>query len=148
MVESQPSKLLVAGSIPVSRSNRPSTAFLFAPSESLYNLFMRIFHRFLVIAAFATAMVFGQEAKKSTGKMAPKMDKMEKMAPKAEVLDINSATKPQLEALKGIGPKYAEAIINGRPFKGKDELLSKKIVPESTYAAIKDLVIARQAAKK
>jgi len=109
---------------------------------------MRIFHRFLLIAAFATAMVFGQEAKKSTGKMAPKMDKMEKMAPKAEVLDINSATKPQLEALKGIGPKYAEAIINGRPFKGKDELLSKKIVPESTYAAIKDLVIARQAAKK
>jgi len=105
---------------------------------------MRIFHRFLLIAAFATAMVFGQEAKKSTGKM----DKMEKMAPKAEVLDINSATKPQLEALKGIGPKYAEAIIKGRPFKGKDELLSKKIVPESTYAGIKDLVIARQAAKK
>ncbi len=87
-------------------------------------------------------MMFGQAAKKPA-------DKMEKMAPKAAaLLDLNSATKPELEALKGIGPKYAEAIIKGRPYKGKDELVSKKIVPEATYTAIKDLVIAKQAAKK
>lgn len=106
---------------------------------------MRIFDRILVIVAFGAAMVFAQEAKKMD-KMAPKMEKMAVKAP--EPLDINSATKPQLEALKGIGPKYAEAIIKGRPFKGKDELVSQKIVPESTYAIVKDLIIAKQRAKK
>jgi competence protein ComEA len=109
-----------------------------------YNCGMKIFNRILVVAAFSAAMVFAQD--KKADKMAPKMDKMAAKA--TELLDINSATKPQLEALKGIGPKYAEAIIKGRPYKGKDELVSKKIVPEATYTAVKDLIIAKQAAKK
>ena len=106
---------------------------------------MRIFNRILVVAAFGAAMVFAQDAKKMD-KMAPKADKMEKKA--AALVDLNSATKGELEALKGIGPKYAEAIIKGRPYKGKDELVSKKVLPEATYTSIKDLVIAKQAAKK
>ena len=65
-------------------------------------------------------------------------------AAKPELLDINSATKEQLDALKGIGSKRADDIIKGRPYKGKDELYQKKIIPKAVYAGIKDKIIAKQ----
>ena len=60
------------------------------------------------------------------------------------LLDINSACKDELDKLKGIGPVRAEAIIKGRPYKGKDELVQKGIIPASVYADIKDQIIAKQ----
>ena len=66
-------------------------------------------------------------------------------APKsAELMDLNSASESELASLKGIGPVRAKAIVKGRPYKGKDELVQKKIVPQNVYNDIKDQVIAKQ----
>ncbi len=65
-------------------------------------------------------------------------------AAKMELLDINSATPEQLDALKGIGEKRSAAIIKGRPYKGKDDLVQKGIIPKGVYDAIKDQIIAKQ----
>ncbi|SDR51095.1 Helix-hairpin-helix motif-containing protein [Rhizobiales bacterium GAS191] len=60
------------------------------------------------------------------------------------LLDLNSATKKELSALPGIGDVRSDAIIKGRPYKGKDELVQKGIVPDSVYQQIKDKIIAKQ----
>lgn len=64
--------------------------------------------------------------------------------PAATLIDINSATVAELQALKGVGPARAEAIVKGRPYKGKDDLTQKNIVPSNVYNDIKDQIIARQ----
>jgi competence protein ComEA len=87
-------------------------------------------------AAKSDSKMMAPAPKASESKMAP--------APKVELLDINSATSDQLDALPGIGKAYSAKIIAGRPYKGKDDLVQKNIVPQATYDKIKDKVIAKQ----
>ncbi len=66
-------------------------------------------------------------------------------APSAsDKLDLNTATAQELAELPGIGDVRSKAIIKGRPYKGKDELVERKILTQSVYDKIKDQVIAKQ----
>ena len=66
---------------------------------------------------------------------------------KKEPMDINSATEKELATLPKIGDVRAKAIIKGRPYNGKDDLINKKIIPQDAYDAIKDVIVAKQAKK-
>lgn len=103
----------------------------------------RVSNRFVMIvfaALWISATAFGQAAKSTPAPAAPA-----KAAQAAtEKLDINSATKDQLMKLPGIGEAYSQKIIDGRPYKAKNELTQKKIIPEATYSKISELIIAKQ----
>jgi DNA uptake protein ComE-like DNA-binding protein len=98
-----------------------------------------------ILRAFAAATLFALAAPafaEAPAKPAPASAAATPAKP--ALLDINSASLADLQALKGVGDVRAKAIVAGRPYKGKDELVQKKIIPQGVYDAIKDQIIAKQ----
>ena len=102
---------------------------------------IRIMIALLGLALFSSIGV-AQSSSQPMGSMAGSA--MQAAGSKAKLLDINSATTDQLDALPGIGGAYAKKIVDGRPYKMNNDLVRKKIIPQSTYDKIKDLIIAKQ----
>ncbi len=88
----------------------------------------------LLSVLLAGSLAYGQQGG-SAGKALPDSGK--------KLLDINTATPQELDALPGIGKAYTQAIILGRPYKDKRELRTRKILPRGTYGKIMALITAR-----
>lgn len=95
----------------------------------------------IAVLIFALALFSGMAAGQTSSKASSATTAGTKAADK---LDINTASKEQLQQLPGIGEAYSQKIIDGRPYRTKLDLVHKKIVPQSTYDKIKDMIIAKQ----
>jgi competence protein ComEA len=113
----------------------------------MYGKNIRLLPAILAFALFATmAHAQGGTTMAPAQKPAATDSSTAAKTKKADLVDINSATKDQLKALPGIGDAYSQKIIDGRPYNSKRDLLTKKILPQATYDQVSAKIIAHRPA--
>jgi DNA uptake protein ComE-like DNA-binding protein len=70
-------------------------------------------------------------------------DRSDGNTPDEKKIDLNSASEEDLTGLPGVGKHEAKRIIAGRPYHDKHDLVTKKIMNESSYNKLRDAVTAR-----
>lgn len=97
----------------------------------------------------ATLCLAAEPATKSTkpAKAPAKTETTKPATTKQGPVDINTASDAELKAIPGLGDAYIAKIVVNRPYANKAQLVSRKVLPESVYAKIKDRIIAKQIKK-
>ena len=104
----------------------------------------------ILLGAFASLALTAAQPAAAPAKTATPAAKTANAAPAAKkaaetkIVDINTASVDELKALPGVGDAYAQKIVDGRPYKGRNELLDRKIVPADVYSKIRLSIKARQ----
>ena len=97
-----------------------------------------------VAVLFSTGMLATPTVWAQAPKSPPAPAKSEGKSMGHQPLDLNTASEDDLKMIPGIGDAYAKKIVQNRPYKRKDELVQKKVVPQATYDKIKDQIVAKQ----
>lgn len=113
---------------------------------------MRPLHRFaasmLALAAMVCALPI-LTAQRSAAQLPAQQQQqpVPHALPAADLLDINTASPAQLNALPGFGPAYTRRVIAGRPYSAKNQLVTRGVLPKSAYDLVSSRIIAHRPAR-
>ena len=100
-----------------------------------------------VAALFLSAIIGASPIWAGPADTTKKPSETKNVPSRTDRLDINTASPDQLKAIRGLSEAQAKKIIEGRPYKRRNELVSKKILPQEIYDKIKGQISARSAIK-
>ncbi|HTP06278.1 MAG TPA: helix-hairpin-helix domain-containing protein [Nitrospirota bacterium] len=94
-------------------------------------------------AVMPSAAEMSEKASSETKAATEKAQKTKSKLAPGQLVNINTATKEELDALPGIGPTKAQAIIDGRPYNTTEDIMKVKGIKQKTYDKIKDMITVR-----